>query len=140
MRLLHVIQNADMRCKQPGLLRIAESIGVPMDQIRAGDILAFLNRKQDKLVLLSFMENHPTPVLGYYVSDTGRIAPEAIQFIPEAFGSNGFKLQGAIQKGLEALLGDKYSDGEAHSRLPSAIRIFDPATGGERKQRRKRSG
>ena len=49
-RILHVIQNADFRCRHEGLVAIAKKAKVDMSQLKVGDIVVFLNVARDRLI------------------------------------------------------------------------------------------
>ena len=119
MRLLRIVENADMRCSQPGLLELLEKteMSIKATDYRAKeDIVAvvFLNAKKNRMKVLSFQRySEGLPVMAYYVSPHGRVPPEAIRFISEAFGGSGFDMTAAIKKGLETILGRKDANGKA---------------------------
>lgn len=110
MRLLRILESIDMRCAQPGLMAAMKKAGMTTaskEMPGTDDILAvvFLNRKKNRLKVLSFRRFHEgLPVMAYYVSPHGRVPPEAIRFISEAFGGKGFDMNAAIKKGLETIL------------------------------------
>ncbi len=108
-RVLHVIEETDMRCRQEGLLDQAKKKnGVRADELKPGDIIVFLNTKKDRLMVLTMLpEAESVGFLGYYRSPHGRVPPEAIEFIPRALGSDGFQMNKAIRSGLEKLLAKK---------------------------------
>lgn len=104
-RLLHVIEEADMRCRQEGLLDQAKKKGVNVAGLKPGDIVAFLNTKKDRLMVITMLpEKDSVGYLGYYRSPHGRVPPEAIEFIPRAMGGEGFQMNKAIRAGLVKLL------------------------------------
>jgi len=107
-RILHVIQNADFRCRHEGLVAIAKKAKVDMSQLKVGDIVVFLNVARDRLICISVLpEQDSFGLLSYYRSPHGRVPMEAIQFIPQAFGVTGLNMNAAIRSGLEQLLKKK---------------------------------
>ena len=101
MRLLHIIHETDMRCSHEGLLVRAKEAGVPLTKMGPGDVIAFLNTGKDRLKVLAFTsEKDGHGILAYYRSPHGRVPLEAIEFIPEAFGGDGFRMDKAIKEGL----------------------------------------
>ena len=107
-RILHVIQNADFRCRHEGLMAMARKAQVNMDELRVGDIVVFLNVARDRLICISVLpEQDSFGLLSYYRSPHGRVPMEAIQFIPQAFGATGLNMNAAIRSGLEQLLKKK---------------------------------
>lgn len=104
-KLLHVIENADLRGRHGSLLEQAKKEGVKVDDWKPGDIVAFLNTKKDRLVVMTMLpEEDSHGLLGMYKSPHGRVPAEAIEFIPLAFGGEGFQMNKAIRAGLEKLL------------------------------------
>lgn len=86
----------------------AKKDGVKTDALKAGDIVIFLNADKTKFMLLAMTaERDSQGVLCYYRSPHGRVPPEALQFVPEAFGGQGFNMNRAIRIGLERLLAKK---------------------------------
>lgn len=107
-KLFRVIPDTDMRCRHQGLLAQALAAGVKKKDLKAGDILAFINGAKDRVMALAILEEEDSyHVLGYYRSPHGRVAPESIEFIAEAFGADGLDMDQAIRKGLEKLLGNR---------------------------------
>ncbi len=107
-RLLHVIEDTDMRCRQEGLLEQARKKGVKVADLKPGDIVAFLNTRKDKLMVMTMLpEKDSAGYLGYYRSPHGRVPPEALEFIPRALGGDGFQMNKAIRSGLLKLLAKK---------------------------------
>lgn len=104
-RLLHVIEDADMRCRQEGLIAQAKANKVDMASLKPGDIVAFLNTKKDRLMVMTMLQEEDSHgFLGYYRSPHGRVPPEALEFIPRALGVDGFQMNKAIRAGLAKLL------------------------------------
>lgn len=94
-----------MRCRQEGLWEQAKKGGVRINEIRPGDIVAFLNTKRDRLMVMTLLpEKDSVGFLGYYRSPHGRVPPEALEFIPRALGAEGFNMTKAIRSGLLKLL------------------------------------
>lgn len=108
MKLLHLIRETDMRCSHEGLLARAKLEGVPLTKLGPGDVIAFLNTGRDRIKVLAFTgEKDGFGVMGYYRSPHGRVPPEAMEFIPAAFGGDGFRMDRAIKEGLLKLLAKK---------------------------------
>lgn len=116
-RLLHIVEDADMRCRQEGLIDQAKKAKVSIPDLKPGDIVAFLNTKKDRLMVLTMLpEADSYGFLGYYRSPHGRVPPEALEFIPKALGADGFHMNKAIRSGLTKLLakrGHKVEEEEA---------------------------
>lgn len=109
MRLLHIVHPADLRCRQDGLIAQAKENGVKTSSMKPGDIVVFLNSDKTKFMLLAMTsETDSHGVLCYYRSPHGRVPPEAMEFVPQAFGGHGgFEMNKAIRMGLEKLLHKK---------------------------------
>ncbi len=104
-RLLHIIENTDMRGRHESLLEQAKNGGVQVKDWKPGDIVAFLNAKKDRLVVMTMLpEKESFGLVGMYRSPHGRVPPEALEFIPKAFGGGEFSMNKAIREGLEKLL------------------------------------
>lgn len=107
-RLLHVFWDVDMRARHEGLTMLAKKEGLDVKKLKPGEMCCFLNRKQDRLMVLAGVNEEDTyGVLGYYRSPHGRLDQMAIQYIPEAFGSEGLDMKAAIRKALEARIKPK---------------------------------
>jgi hypothetical protein len=104
-RLLHVIENSDLRCRHAGLREWAKKQGADFSKFQPGDIVAFLNVEKTHLaVLVMLPEAESLGFLGNYKSPHGRVPPEALEFIPRAMGADGFRMNRAIKAGLQKLL------------------------------------
>lgn len=104
-RLLHVIPDTDMRARHEGLREFAKKRGVRWKSLRPGDIVAFLNTKRDRVMVLGVLDEEDSfGLMGYYRSPHGRVAPEAIQYIPEVFGGGRFDMNAATRKALTEIL------------------------------------
>lgn len=105
-KLIRVLEGADLRCKHFGLRMWAkETHDFDFGKCRPGEIVVFLNNDKSKLALLPALnEKDSSGFLGSYNSPHGRVPPEALEFIAEALGVNGFDMKIAIRKGLEKLL------------------------------------
>lgn len=84
-RLLHIFWETDMRVRHDGLAKLARSKAkINVSELEAGDLLCFINRKRDRIMVLAGTgEEDSYGVLGYYRSPHGRIDEQAIQFIPQ---------------------------------------------------------
>jgi hypothetical protein len=93
------------------LARVArKEAGIMVEKLRPGDLLCFVNRKMDKLALLSFIpEAESHGVLGYYKSPGGRkINERALRYIPQSYGANGsIDMDAATRKAILEQLGMK---------------------------------
>lgn len=107
-RLLYVIPETNFACQHRGLVRQLSEKGIEFSDLKPGDVIAFLNRKETMLrVLVSLPEKNTLGFVGTYKSPHGRVPPEAIQFVTQAMGGDGFNMNKAIRLGLEKLLGKK---------------------------------
>jgi len=101
VKLLRIFKDVDLRGGHEGLLEVARKEDKDA-RPRAGDVIAFFNTRRDKVKVLAFTdEEDGYPVLGYYISPSGRVPPECVEFIAESFGGGGLKMNEAIRKGLE---------------------------------------
>lgn len=109
MKLLHVFFDTDMRARHEGLLaRAARERKFKRSDLAPGDLLAFINRKRDRIMVIAGLDEDDTyGVLGYYRSPHGRIDEMAIQFIPDAFAGGQIDYNQALHKALHERLGKK---------------------------------
>lgn len=92
MRLLHIFWDTPMNGRQDALSAVAKKqSGIKLTDLKQGDLLMFVNKKLDKIAILSTVpEGDSHGVLGYYKSPGGRkISERALQFIPQSYGANG---------------------------------------------------
>jgi hypothetical protein len=107
-RLLHFIRETHMGLQHEGLVEHMKDRGVDFRKLKPGDMVAFLNRRENMLrVLVALAEKDSFGVVATYRSPHGRVPFEAIKYIPEAFGGGAFNMNAAIKKGLVELLGKK---------------------------------
>lgn len=121
MKLIHVFFDTDMRCRHDGLLaRAKKERGFNRSDLGPGDMLAFINTKRDRIMVLAGLDEDDTyGVLGYYRSPHGRIDELAIQYIPDAFAGGQINYNQALRKALTQRLAKKPSQGAtAHAQLP----------------------
>jgi hypothetical protein len=103
------------------LSHVALKEGIDPFKLPDGQILMFLNRKRDKLKILG----KQGIVVGYLKMPQGeKIAPHAIQYIPQCFGSSGaIDYSAALKKALLTKLGPNGSGSPA----PKTARTPQPA-------------
>lgn len=107
-RIMLVVEDADMRCRHEGLLLQAVKKGVKRKELRRGNLIVFLNRAKSHLSVLGFRgEEDVFGVLSSYKSPHGRVPLEAVQYIPEMYGADGFSMDRAIKEALTDLLARK---------------------------------
>jgi hypothetical protein len=107
-RLLYVIPEINMSCQHRGLIEQMKERKIDFKKLKPGDVVAFLNRREDLLrVLCVLPEKNTYGFLGSYRSPHGRVPLEAIQYITQSMGGTGFDMTQAIRMGLEDLLGRK---------------------------------
>jgi len=104
-RLLHIIPDTDMRARHEGLADWAKKNGVRWKNLKPGDIVAFLNTKRDRIMVLGVLDEEDSyGLLGYYRAPHGRVMPEAIQYIPKVFGGGRFNMNEATREALTEIL------------------------------------
>lgn len=95
-RIVQVFLNADMRQGHSGLKKLAESYGIYPELFERGEYLVFINRQQKMLKVMAGKD-----LIAFYKSPSGRLTMESIQYIPEAFLSDGnFEMGLAIKRAL----------------------------------------
>jgi len=103
-KLLHVFFDTDMRGRHEALdARALEDRKFDVKKLKPGDVLCFINTKQDRLMLLSGVNEQDTfGILGYYRSPHGRIDLKCIGYIQESFGGSAeVTMQEALRKRLD---------------------------------------
>lgn len=99
VKVITLIDNVPMGNGHNGLAEIAKKVAkIKVDELATGEVLMFLNRAKDKLKILGSRG----VVVGYLKMPKGRrIMLEAIQYIPQTFGSNGaINYDSALTKAL----------------------------------------
>jgi len=102
-RICKLFFDVNMALGHDGLAELAKKAGVKLDLLDTGDLLMFLNRKGTRLKVLGAQGK----VVGYLrMPDNRPIMREALQFIPQTFGSEGFDYTHACRialshKGIE---------------------------------------
>ena len=113
-RLLYVIPDTDMKNYQAGLVRHLSERGIDFKNLKNGDVVAFLNRKETILRVLAVLpEKNTLGFVGTYKSPHGRVPLDAIQYITQCMGGHGFNMNRAIKMSLEKLLGGRRVRGES---------------------------
>lgn len=101
MKLMHIFFDSDLRGRQPSLIEQAKkNKSFSMKSFGKGDLLAFVNRKQNKfMVLAGLNEADSFGVLAYYRSPHDRkIDIEVLKFIPEAFDGTEIDMSQMLKK------------------------------------------
>lgn len=107
-RLCYVIPETNMQRQHNGLIQHLADLGIKFQDLKKGDVVAFLNRKETMLRVLAVLpEKNSLGFVGTYKSPHGRVPLEAIQYITHAMGGDGFHMNKAIRMGLEKLLGKR---------------------------------
>lgn len=100
--VLKLFLDTHMGLSHHGLAELAKAARIPLRSLAAGDLLLFLNKKGDKMKILG---GHGR-VIGYLKMLNGqRIEKEALQYIPQTFGSSGFDYDAALLLTLNKKLG-----------------------------------
>lgn len=107
-KIIHVFFDVDMRAGQSGLADIAKKGGKVLKSLKAGEFLCFLNRAETLVkVLAPTGEEDSHGILSSYRSPHGRVDLNAIDYIPAAFGAEGFNMNRALRMALEDKLQKK---------------------------------
>jgi hypothetical protein len=100
-RLVHVFWETNMSCGHDGLARIAAKKRLHIKDLAPGELVCFINRKQDRIkVLAGTAEEDGHGVMGYYRSPRGRIEVAAIQYIADSFLGGAIDYDSALRKTL----------------------------------------
>lgn len=98
--IVQLFTNVSMRYAHNGLADIAKEVGIDVETLQPGQYVVFLNTAQDRVKVYS-----SRGVLAYYRSETGRIQPQAIANIPEAFlGPSHLEWDVGLRRALEQIL------------------------------------
>lgn len=107
-RIKTLVQGVHMGLGHDGLARLLKKPvrqgGADLDlhDLAMGDLVMCLNGKGDKMKVIG----HKGLVLGYLKLPRGqKIMAEAIQFIPNTFGGDGFDYDQAVRRALSTRLG-----------------------------------
>jgi len=86
--------NSDMRCGHTGLAAIAKKRGINLDNLGVGDLVVFVNSKQDKVKVAT-----AGYTLSYLRMPSGqRINPGVISLIPKFFNGGQINYSGALRQ------------------------------------------
>ena len=108
MKIAVIFHNVHMGLSHDGLTVLAKRKGFDPQTLPSDRVLVFINRSHDKLKIMT-AGGH---VLGYLNNRGRRIAVEAIQYIPQAFGNKtGFDYDKALKLHLTKVLAQKASSG-----------------------------
>lgn len=107
-RIVLAIENVHMGLAHDGLASLAKKFKFNVEKLEVGEMILFLNRKRDKLKIYGCNQ-----CLGYYRSPGGRIALEALQYLPTAFsGQATIDLSEAMEKSLRLSIERRIPKGE----------------------------
>jgi hypothetical protein len=123
-RVLTLIDNVPMGNGHHGLAEIARKVAkIKVEELGSGEVIMFLNRAKDKLKIVGSRG----VVLGYLKMPKGqRIMLEAIQYIPQTFGSSGaLNYDKALEKALVQRL--QRERGKIHLNPLQVVRAMERA-------------
>lgn len=93
------IMDADLRGGHDYLARLAMTGGLDITTLKQGDVVVFLNRKQDKVKV--YAHNN---IIAYWRSPSGRISLDMIRWIPRCFNGKDFDFNQATKKMIETAM------------------------------------
>lgn len=101
-----MIDNTHMGMGHVGLHAFClKNFEMDLTKLKPGEVVVFLNRTKDKMKLIGASGK----CLAYLRQPRGeRIDLDAIQYLPQAFGGQGFDYDAALRKSLLAKLSNKY--------------------------------
>lgn len=100
-KILKLFLDVHMGLSHDGLAKIAFKNKVKLQELSEEDLLMFLNKAGDKMKILGAQGK----VIGYLrLPMKRRIMKEALQYIPQTFGSSGFDYDAAVSVALEKRL------------------------------------
>lgn len=101
-KIFKLFLDTPMYLSHDGLTEMARKAKVKIEELEEGDLLMFLNKAGDKLKILGAQGK----VIGYLrMPKQQKIMREALQYIPQTFGANGFNYDAACMKSLTSKLG-----------------------------------
>lgn len=111
--------NVHMSLAHQGLTAIAKSAGIKIEKLDRGNLIVFLNRRQDKIKVLAPSGVGGPIVMAYAVFDH-RINLEAIQYLSLAFDGSKLNFDLALKTAVEMALVRKRSEFKKLSPLTAA--------------------
>jgi hypothetical protein len=104
MKIAVIFHNVHMGLSHEGLSVLAKKKGFDPQTLPSDRVLVYINRSHDKLKIMT-AGGH---ILGYLNNRGRRIALEALQYIPQAFGNKtGLDYDKALRLHLTKVLADK---------------------------------
>jgi hypothetical protein len=102
-RIRKLFLDIHMGLGHDGLVAIAVKNKIKINELSEEDLLMFMNKRGDKLKVLGAQGK----VIGYLkLPNNRKIMGEALQYIPQTFGSSGFDYDQACRAALTRKLGN----------------------------------
>lgn len=95
MRIARVFFDVDLRCGFEGLQKVLKDHDIEAATIRPDDVIVFMNRATTAFKVLT-----ASKYLVYFKNGSRRVPLNAFQFLPEAFGGNGFDFNRSIKRSI----------------------------------------
>jgi hypothetical protein len=106
--LVRYYPDTDMRNGHDGLAEMARKSGIKIDNLGAGEFLAFVNRARNKLKLYNGQE-----LVAYLrLKDNRKIDPRVIQNLPRYFDGTKINYDAAMRDSLMKYFPNYFSAGE----------------------------
>lgn len=112
-KLVHVFFDVNLGCQHDGLSLEAKKVGkIDTEDLAAGELLLFINRRRDKIKVLASIGRGPRNcVLAYWRGKDKQVLDEmAIQYIARAFDGTTINYNQALRKAIEQRLAHSKSD------------------------------
>ena len=107
-KILYVVNDFSMIGQHLSAINQLKHRGIEFNRLAPGDMIVMLNRKKSILrIATALPEKESLGFLGTYKSPHGRVPLDAIKFIAQVLGSNGFDMNKAIRLSLLKLLEEK---------------------------------
>jgi len=105
-RIAKLIEGVHMGLGHQGLAALsAKELGIDVEKLTDGDLLLFINRRGDKLKVLGGKDR----VIGYIRAPGGsKLMKDALQYLPQTFGGQGFSYERAVRIALTKRLGERF--------------------------------
>lgn len=99
-QILAIFHDVHMSLNHKGLAAIARERQINVNELRPGQFCVFINKAKNRFKVYA-----PNSVLAYYRSPENRgITTQALQYIPSAFGADGFQFKRSLEKTLTNML------------------------------------
>jgi len=98
--ILSYFPDTDLRCGHDGLADLADRAKKPVEDLKVGQFLLFVNRRQSAVKILTADD-----VLIYLRPESKRLNFDAISLLPKYFNGTAFNYKGAVKEAILKRIG-----------------------------------